>query len=155
MKIKFQINCCAFKYFFTTWRQRTFAFLGNFTDYDSMFKIYESKVIFALKLGYSESLLQCALRKLGLQAGENQILEELIRLQRSKHFFRTTSPMGKQDERGSSFSIRSDSGELYNRWIARNLSLNEILIALLLRGWHIRSRKWPLANSYRWKQRCN
>jgi len=76
-----------------------------------MFKIYESKVIFALKLGYSESLLQCALRKLGLHAGENQILEELIRLQKSKHFIRTSSPLGKQEERGSSFSIRSDSGK--------------------------------------------
>lgn len=45
---------------------------------------YNSKVEFALRLGYSEGLLQKALIKLGSHAGENQILEELIRLQKTK-----------------------------------------------------------------------
>ena len=45
---------------------------------------YNSKVEFALRLGYSEGMLQKALMKLGGSAGQNQILEELIRLQKSK-----------------------------------------------------------------------
>lgn len=45
---------------------------------------YNSKVEFALRLGYSESLMQRALMKLGHGAGQNQILEELIRLQKTK-----------------------------------------------------------------------
>ncbi len=45
---------------------------------------YNAKVEFALRLGYSESMLQRALFKLGHGAGQNQILEELIRLQKSK-----------------------------------------------------------------------
>ncbi len=44
---------------------------------------YNGKVEFALRLGYSEGLLQRALLKLGHAAGENQLLEELIRLQNS------------------------------------------------------------------------
>lgn len=45
---------------------------------------YTAKVEFALRLGYTEDLLQKALVKLGMGAAENQILEELIRLQKSK-----------------------------------------------------------------------
>lgn len=52
---------------------------------------YNNKVEFALRLGYSEALLQRALMKLGRKAGQNQILEELIRLQKSKPV--STAPM--------------------------------------------------------------
>ena len=45
---------------------------------------YNGKVEYALKIGYSEPLLQRALLRLGHTAGQNQILEELIRLQKSK-----------------------------------------------------------------------
>jgi hypothetical protein len=38
-------------------------------------------VEFALKLGYSEALLQKALLKVGLAAQQNELLDELIRLQ--------------------------------------------------------------------------
>jgi hypothetical protein len=54
---------------------------GNNLDYATLKKNYDNKVMFAVKLGYSESLLQRALNKLGLNAEENQILEELIKLQ--------------------------------------------------------------------------
>ena len=39
---------------------------------------------FALKLGYTESLTQRALAKLGMKAGQNELLDELIRLQQCK-----------------------------------------------------------------------
>ncbi|XP_040573799.1 uncharacterized protein Regnase-1 isoform X2 [Lepeophtheirus salmonis] len=45
---------------------------------------YNGKVEFALRLGYPESLLVKALRKLGPLAGQDKILAELIRLQNSK-----------------------------------------------------------------------
>ncbi len=45
---------------------------------------YNSKVEFALRLGYNEDLLQRALVKLGHGAGQDQLLEELIRLQKAK-----------------------------------------------------------------------
>ena len=45
-------------------------------------KNYENKVMFALRLGYTEQQLQRAVLKLGRKAGEDQILEELIRLQK-------------------------------------------------------------------------
>jgi len=45
---------------------------------------YNSKVEFALKLGYTESLTQRALAKLGMKAGQNELLDELIRLQQCK-----------------------------------------------------------------------
>jgi hypothetical protein len=38
-------------------------------------------VEFALKLGYSEALTQKALLKIGLAAAQNELLDELIRLQ--------------------------------------------------------------------------
>jgi len=46
-------------------------------------KLYESNLVFALKLGYTEPQLQKALLKLGKKAREDQILEELIRIQKS------------------------------------------------------------------------
>ena len=45
---------------------------------------YNSKVEFALKLGYTERLTQRALAKLGMRAGQNELLDELIRLQQCK-----------------------------------------------------------------------
>ena len=42
-------------------------------DYDTNVKNYNNKVMFALKLGYSETLLQKALMKLGHHAEENQV----------------------------------------------------------------------------------
>ena len=44
---------------------------------------YRNKVLFAVRLGYTELQLQKALLKLGRNAGQNQLLEELIRLQKS------------------------------------------------------------------------
>jgi len=41
---------------------------------------YQAKVEFAYKLGYTEEHVQRALRKLGAQPGENDFLEELIRV---------------------------------------------------------------------------
>ena len=46
-------------------------------------KLYETNLVFALKLGYTEPQLQKALLKLGKKAREDQILEELIRIQKS------------------------------------------------------------------------
>ena len=40
-------------------------------------------MVFAVRLGYTEAQLQKALKKLGRSAGQNQLLEELIRLQKS------------------------------------------------------------------------
>ena len=87
-------------------------FKGNKSDYDTLLKNYNNKVLFALKLGYTESLLQKALTKLGLHAEENQILEELIKLQKSKPADGTNSPLSKQlsDDRGSSSSVKIESG---------------------------------------------
>ncbi len=45
---------------------------------------YTNKVVVALKLGYTEKQLQKAVLKLGKNAGQNQILEELIKLQKTK-----------------------------------------------------------------------
>ena len=47
-------------------------------------KNYEAKVLFALKLGYEKEQLEKAVMKLGAKAGNDQILEELIRLQKAK-----------------------------------------------------------------------
>ena len=41
---------------------------------------YAAKVEFGLKLGYTESLVQAALQKLGPNPGQNELLEELIKL---------------------------------------------------------------------------
>jgi len=46
-------------------------------------KSYRNKVEYALRLGYTEQQLQQAVLKLGRKAGEDQILEELIRLQKT------------------------------------------------------------------------
>ena len=46
-------------------------------------KTYKKKVEYAFKLGYTEQQLQQAVLKLGRKAGEDQILEELIRLQKT------------------------------------------------------------------------
>ena len=46
-------------------------------------KTYKRKVEYAFKLGYTEQQLQQAVLKLGRKAGEDQILEELIRLQKT------------------------------------------------------------------------
>ena len=56
-------------------------------QYDSVESImqdrnYESNLVRALKLGYTEDQLQKALFKLGKNAKEDQILEELIRIQK-------------------------------------------------------------------------
>ena len=55
-------------------------------------KSYESNLVFALKLGYTETQLQKALLKLGKKAREDQILEELIRIQKSSKAAGTLSP---------------------------------------------------------------
>jgi ribonuclease ZC3H12 len=41
---------------------------------------YTARVEFGLKLGYTESLVQAALQKLGPNPGQNELLEELIKL---------------------------------------------------------------------------
>ena len=56
---------------------------AEYEDDSETDKSYEAKVVFALKLGYTEAQLQRAVMKLGPKAGEDQILEELIRLQKS------------------------------------------------------------------------
>jgi len=61
---------------------------GALDQYDSIEdvtrdKAYENNLVFALKLGYTEPQLQKALLKLGKKAREDQILEELIRIQKS------------------------------------------------------------------------
>ncbi len=88
---------------------------GYANDYESLQKLYKAKVIFALKLGYSETMLQKALQKVGLHSGENQLLEELIALQKMKpqalDVLEQLAGKLPQEERGSSFSIRSDSGK--------------------------------------------
>ena len=58
---------------------------------------YNSKLMFALKLGFNEELLKRALIKLGRNAGQDKILNELIRLQKSK-----ASADGKSLEQASS-----------------------------------------------------
>ena len=55
-------------------------------------KSYESNLVFALKLGYTETQLQKALLKLGKKAREDQILEELIRIQKSSKAAGTMPP---------------------------------------------------------------
>ena len=46
--------------------------------------LYCVQVEFALKLGYPESLTQRVLLKLGMAAQQNELLDELIRLQQIK-----------------------------------------------------------------------
>jgi ribonuclease ZC3H12 len=41
---------------------------------------YAAKVEFGLKLGYTESLVKASLQKLGPNPGQNELLEELIKL---------------------------------------------------------------------------
>ena len=83
---------------------------GNKSDSEIQNKNYNNKVLFALKLGYTEPLLQKALSKLGLHAEENKILEELIKLQKSKPADGAGSPLSKQlsDDRSSSCSLKVD-----------------------------------------------
>merc|ERR1712223_2204888 len=70
-------------------------------------KTYDSNLVFALKLGYTESQLQKALFKLGKKAREDQILEELIRIQKSSKASGATSEDGllhghaPQDQQGA------------------------------------------------------
>ena len=45
---------------------------------------YTAKVEYGLKMGYAEKLTQKALTKVGLDAGQDELLQELIRLQESK-----------------------------------------------------------------------
>ena len=45
---------------------------------------YTAKVEYGLKMGYSEKLTQKALTKVGLDAGQDELLQELIRLQEAK-----------------------------------------------------------------------
>ncbi|RLU20210.1 hypothetical protein DMN91_006817 [Ooceraea biroi] len=47
---------------------------------DSRWKGYTARVEFALKLGYTERLVQAALQKLGPDPGQNELLAELIKL---------------------------------------------------------------------------
>lgn len=46
----------------------------------SSFSGYAARVEFGLKLGYTESLVQAALQKLGPSPEQNELLEELIKL---------------------------------------------------------------------------
>lgn len=71
---------------------------------------YNSKVEYALRLGYSESLLQKALVKLGLDAQLNQLLEELIRLQTSKPSFGEDTNDGNHKSMGREDSLVGLSG---------------------------------------------
>ena len=45
---------------------------------------YQAKVEYGLKMGYAEKLTQRALTKVGLDAGQDELLQELIRLQEAK-----------------------------------------------------------------------
>lgn len=68
---------------------------------------YNTKIEFALKLGYSESQLASVLKKLGNKAGQNEILSELIKLS-------TTSvdrDSKSSDEGNSSFCAMEGSSE--------------------------------------------
>ena len=49
---------------------------------------YNAKVEYGLKMGYPEILTQRALAKVGLSAGQDELLQELIRL----HEARTVEP---------------------------------------------------------------
>ncbi len=72
---------------------------------------YNGKVEFALRLGYSELLLQKALAKLGHGAGQNQLLEELIKLQKSKPADATSEQDHQDNINGSDLDL-STSGRL-------------------------------------------
>jgi len=59
--------------------------IQDISDFDSVDKdVYYQKVEFALKLGYAEELTKKALSKIGFSACNDDLLNELIRLQQSK-----------------------------------------------------------------------
>ena len=64
---------------------------------------YNSKLMFALKLGFQEELLKKALIKLGRNAGNDKILNELIRLQKL-----TSATDGYQQEKDSKTSMMNE-----------------------------------------------
>ena len=84
-------------------------------------KTYDSNLVFALKLGYTESQLQKALFKLGKKAREDQILEELIRIQKSSKASGATSEDGllhghaPQDQQGAAGGIDGGSKRVHHQ----------------------------------------
>jgi len=68
---------------------------------------YAAKVEFGLKLGYTESLVQAALQKLGPNPGQNELLEELIKLGAQVPRLQDLAPEGA-DESDSTLDILVD-----------------------------------------------
>lgn len=76
---------------------------------------YNTKIEFALKLGYSELQLASVLRKLGNKAGQNEILSELIKLSTS-----TEKVCKNSDESNSSLCSMEGSAENLLAFTAEN-----------------------------------
>ena len=77
-------------------------------------KNYESSLFFALKLGYTENQLQKALMKLGKKARDDQILEELINIQKTWNKSSTSlSAMSSVDDSGSSSDVLAKMSRSY------------------------------------------
>ena len=76
---------------------------------------YNSKLMFALKLGFNEELLKKALIKLGRNVGNDKILNELIRLQKL-----TSATDGLQQEKNSKKSVMNED-EISRKSNDRNL----------------------------------
>ena len=70
---------------------------------------YATKVEFACKLGYTEEHVQRALRKLGAHPGNNDFLEELIRV--GKDARAAGSELDEVEERAARLRISRDPGE--------------------------------------------
>jgi len=70
---------------------------------------YAAKVEFGLKLGYTESLVQAALQKLGPNPGQNELLEELIKLGAQVPRQQDLAPEGA-DESDSTLETLVDDG---------------------------------------------
>ncbi|XP_022646320.1 uncharacterized protein LOC111244038 isoform X2 [Varroa destructor] len=75
---------------------------------------YQARLEFALKLGYTEAQVQTALQKLGLNAANNELLAELIKLSSSvsKDDQTPVAPIAGGDQPGGVAGSASSGGEL-------------------------------------------
>ncbi|XP_015910945.2 probable ribonuclease ZC3H12B isoform X1 [Parasteatoda tepidariorum] len=76
---------------------------------------YTARVEFALKLGYTESLVQIALQKLGPHPSQNELLAELIKLGASSSaLFQPPSPIRRPTERTGVEELVADIERTHN-----------------------------------------
>ncbi|XP_011057921.1 PREDICTED: probable ribonuclease ZC3H12D [Acromyrmex echinatior] len=95
---------------------------------------YTARVEFALKLGYTEKLVQAALQKLGPDPGQNELLAELIKLGATCSSKFTDGPEEVDDLPDAEADIDDGGGSILTSITATNATVNAISsMDLLLR----------------------